>query len=275
MAKSQILVVGGGIGGLTFAAAAACRGLHAEVVERMPSVSTGAGGIGLHLNAQRALASIGLADAVRSVAVDMDAYYRLLPDGTEVVAQPLTAVWGSPTWAVHRADLNAALRTGVPPDRLALGKAVAILKRHGSGVVVQFSDGSEREFALVVAADGVRSFVRASTLGDGFVRYGGACFWRTTLPKCIVRKATACLFGSDSVGLIPLFGDRTHLFISTRIDEPFTDPVAGRVDRLRHRLERGGALVDQALELLGDDHGCTSGGLNGWNRRLGVQGAWS
>jgi len=227
----------------------------------MPSVSTGAGGIGLHLNAQRALATIGLADAVRSVAIDLDAYYRLLPDGTEVVGQPYTSVWGSPAWAVHRADLNAALRAGVPPDHVALGKAVAILKRRETEVVVQFPDGSEREYSLVVAADGVRSSVRTSILGSGFVRYGGACFWRTTLPKCIVKKATASLFGSNSVGLIPLFGDRTHVFIATRVDEPFTDQVAGRVDRLRRRLEGGGNLVDKAVRLLGNDESVHFGRL--------------
>lgn len=249
----RILVVGGGIGGLTFAVAAAGRGLNVQVVERFDRVDIGAAGIGLHLNAQNALRRVGLFDAVRAVAVDLDAYYVVLPDGGEFVAQPFTAVWGAPTWSVHRADLSAAMQAGLPDDTLTLGQAVTEISLAESNILATYSDGTSSEHDLVVGADGVRSSVRASVLGEGFVRYGGACFWRTTLPHRIVDRATAAPVGATAFGLIPLSRDRTHLFIQVRAPEPFEDPEHGRIERLRARFDGGPPLVSEALALLNND----------------------
>jgi 2-polyprenyl-6-methoxyphenol hydroxylase-like FAD-dependent oxidoreductase len=249
----EILVVGGGIAGLTFGAAARRVGIEVSVVERLPWVTAGAAGIGLHLNAQLALARIGLADAVEAVATKLDGYHYFDANERPLGYAPYEDVWGAPTWAVHRADLNAALRSGLGENQLMLGLGVTGVRSADEGVEVSFTDGSSRAYDLVVGADGVHSTVRASAVGEGRERYGGACFWRTTLPEQIVTQATGFVARPLTVGLIPLVGDRTHAFFQLLAETPSSDSVRGRAARLGGRYSGMGVTVQRALAILPSD----------------------
>jgi len=250
---TEILVAGGGIAGLTFGVAARQVGIDVSIVERLASVTTGAAGIGLHLNAQRALAKIGLADRVEAVAVPDGGYLGMDTQERQLGYDDYEAVWGAPTWSVHRADLSAALRTGLRDDQLVLGLGVADVRAAGERVEVTLSDGSSRSYDAVVGADGVHSVVRASTVGPGLEHYGGACFWRTTLPEAVVNRRTAYVSESLTVGLSPLVGNRSHAFFQMRIDEPPADPIEGRAARVRQRYQSMGPTVARALDLLPGD----------------------
>jgi 2-polyprenyl-6-methoxyphenol hydroxylase-like FAD-dependent oxidoreductase len=250
----EILVVGGGIAGLTFGVAARRSGLDVSIVEQLPVVTAGAAGIGLHLNAQRALAGIGAAQAVEAVATKMDGYRYFDTDERPLGMAPYEAVWGAPTWAVHRADLNAALRAGLNDDQLAVGLGVTEVHSAADGIEVSFSDGSSRAYDLVVGADGVHSVVRACSIGPGRERYGGACFWRTTLPEQIVNHGTGVVGRPLTVGLIPLVRDRTHAFFQMLTGTPPTDAIHGRAARIREHYSDMGTTVRRALHLLPDDN---------------------
>ena len=62
----SILIIGGGIGGLSVARELALRGLKAKVLERAPQLNPVGAGIIMNPNAMRVLERNGLADQVRA-----------------------------------------------------------------------------------------------------------------------------------------------------------------------------------------------------------------
>lgn len=119
--------------------------------------------------------------------------------------------------------------------------------------MVAFSDGTSASYQLVVGADGVHSVVPASVAGPGVEKYGGACFWRTTLPEEIVTRRTGFIRDGLTVGLSPLVRNRSHAFFQMRADQAPHDPIEGRADRVRQRYQGMGPVVARALGPLPGD----------------------
>ena len=84
----RIVIIGGGIGGLTAAVALARRGLAAEVYEQAPELKEVGAGVGLWVNALWALETIGLAGAVGQLGERVDRQGVKCPDGSWLMCYP-------------------------------------------------------------------------------------------------------------------------------------------------------------------------------------------
>ena len=170
----SMLVVGGGIGGLAAATAAARAGWSVRLLEQAPTLGEIGAGIQLGPNVVRVLQSWGLDPALRAVA----AYPAQLEVRNALTAQrvgvlPLgercRARYGAPYATIARSDLQelllqAALKLGVAPQ---LGTAVVGLNAHADRVEVQ-TDGLETlHTPLLVGADGLWSRVRPAVAPAG------------------------------------------------------------------------------------------------------------
>ena len=110
----QLLIAGGGIGGVAAALSAARAGWQVQVLEQASAFSEVGAGVQLGPNATRVLRDLGRLDAVRQAAC---APRRLVARdalrGHMLAALPLgldfEARYGAPYLTVHRADLHAAL----------------------------------------------------------------------------------------------------------------------------------------------------------------------
>ena len=233
-----MLVVGAGLGGLTFAIAWQRAGGTATVVERARTNVAGAGGIGLHPNAQAVLHHLGLRDRARGFATEI----RLYADA-----------WGAPTWAVHRADLIQLLTEELANDTVSFGMSPVQMALSGDRVTVTFNNGSEDRYDVVIGADGVRSATRRLLFHDRAQTFGGACFWRTTLSRQVVDDVSRLSLRDGYMGLMPLVGGRTHVFVQVLTPVPFADPESGRVERLRARFGGQDPVADAVLESLSSD----------------------
>ena len=187
----EIVVIGGGIGGLTAALALAQGGHRVQVLERARLFARGGPALRLAPNATAVLARLGLLDQVLGLAaLPRRALLLDLGSGAELaeldLGAPLTAHYGTPYVVVGRADLLSLLADAcVDADvELRLGREVTSVDQSPlassimGGAVVTCADGRMRATDVVLAADGAQSVARAllgggEPSGDGWAAYRG------------------------------------------------------------------------------------------------------
>ncbi len=187
----QVVVAGGGIGGLAAALALARAGCHVRVLERTPAFSEIGAGLQLGPNVTRVLHNWGLADAIRAVAAVPDSL-KVRNAGTGEVlgalrlAASLSDRYGAPYFTLHRADLHGVLlaATGQHADmRLYADRPVESFAQTADAVTVRASSGPEIECDALVGADGLWSVVRRQLLGDGPPRLTGHLAYRALVAQ--------------------------------------------------------------------------------------------
>ncbi len=184
---SRVVIAGGGIGGLTLAAALRRRGVHVTVLERAAGLRPAGAGLALGPNAMMALARIGLAQpaAAAGVAIErsviLDAGGR--PLGAEIDVAELSKELGHGIVALHRTRLHDVLLDAVGRDQIRINTRVIRYDMRSGGVEATCEDGASVAGDLLVAADGLHSTLRAQMVGDGAPRYAGYTSWRGVTPS--------------------------------------------------------------------------------------------
>jgi 2-polyprenyl-6-methoxyphenol hydroxylase-like FAD-dependent oxidoreductase len=172
----RVVVIGGGIGGLTAAVAFARRGIRAEIYEQAPELREVGAGVGLWPNAFRALAPLGLAEQVRGLTPRPKGFGFRRTDGKWLLYQPMDVAekrWGTSFVSVHRAELQQLLASQVDRAALHLGHRCSGFAQEKGRILVRFDGGGEVEADLLVGADGVHSVVRSQLLGPARLSYRG------------------------------------------------------------------------------------------------------
>ncbi|MFJ2672008.1 FAD-dependent oxidoreductase [Streptomyces sp. NPDC087525] len=187
MDQPRVLVIGGGIGGLTAAVALRQRGWAVTVLERAPELAPVGAGLALAPNAQRALDVIGLGDQVRALSAWQGDGGLRAPSGrwlSRTSSEAAAGRFGGPVVLVHRATLVSLLASALPEGVVRTGTAAELTDVGGDGrpAVVSTPDGAW-EAELVVAADGIRSAARRVLFPDHpGPRYTGLTTWRMVVP---------------------------------------------------------------------------------------------
>lgn len=181
MTSSPILIVGGGIGGLTCAAALSQAGFEVRVFEQAPVLGEVGAGLGLWTNAVRCLDALGIPSALWDRGCRVKRAQIATADGRVLARMDVeraSAGFGAHCYVVHRADLHAAIASLVDPAIVTTGVRCIALEQDGGGVTLRFADGSEARGALAIGADGLWSVVRAAVLGEERPSYSGETCYR-------------------------------------------------------------------------------------------------
>lgn len=182
--RPEILIAGGGIGGMTAALALARRGFPVRLFERAQGFGEVGAGLQLGPNAMRVMAALGLGEAVSAAGFRPRATeIRRWNTGLPVFRLPLDAD-GAPYVQIHRADLislllNALRAAGVT---LRTGAEVTAHAQGPDGVEIALADGSRHSGAALIGADGLGSARRGQMLGPEQARFTGQVAWRATVP---------------------------------------------------------------------------------------------
>lgn len=260
MKDRNILVIGGGIGGLS-AAIALCRAGHrVTVIERDPEWSVYGVGIIQQSNVVRAMDQLGVLDAFLDAASGFDAVEIFMPDGAQIARIPTPSlVPGRPSnvgigrRALQKVlgdsarELGAQIRLGVT--------AIDFLDRE-NGVEIQFSDGAQTRFDLVVGADGLYSQTRNMILPDaGEPVFTGQSVWRYNFPRPDGLDALHVYNGRIGVGLVPMSADLMYMYATT--PEPDNPRYArkGLAATMRAKLEGTASRIRALGEQIVDDDG--------------------
>ncbi|WP_019969798.1 FAD-dependent oxidoreductase [Mycobacterium sp. 141] len=224
MAQS-ILVVGAGITGLATAVALQRQGFQVRVLEARADTSAGTG-ISIWPNALAALDELGLGDAVRAAGGRVTAGAARWHDGTWLrrpEPERFIRALGEPLVVIRRAELTDILTGPLVPATVEYGVGVRGLAVTGDGVRVTLSDGSARDAAAVVGADGVDSVVARHLNGPLARRYVGYTAWRGVARHRIdPDMAGETLAAGVEVGHVPMGAEHTYWFATERAPEGAT-----------------------------------------------------
>lgn len=163
--KTQIIIIGGGLGGLTLAIILQRLDIQCIVLERSESFKLAGAGISLAPNALRVLDQLGLYDEIKKEGQRLnkmlvhynDTHWRTL-DFTGVEAR-----FGYPVYNIERFLFHRILHDAAGGDQTIRwnSQVVDIVDDSGSDSVrVQTTNGAQYTADFVVGADGIRSVTR-------------------------------------------------------------------------------------------------------------------
>ena len=257
-AVEKVLVVGGGIGGLSAAIAMRERGIEVDVVEINPRWDVYGVGIIQPGNSIRALGAIGLADKAIEQGYPFEGGRFFDAQGNLMADVPMHRVAGPeypPMNAITRPRLHKILQDAVKESgaEVRTGLTVGELEQDGEGVEVKFSDWTSGRYDAVVGADGMYSLVRKLVFGDDpKPELSGQVCWRYNVPRIPEVDRIFMFHGSKGkAGFVPLSPDLMYVLLiemppadsppdewldEDRLDEIFRERLAeygGPVARVR------------------------------------------
>jgi len=248
--QRKILIVGGGIAGLSLGLALEQRGIAADVVERHATPSPSGTGLYLPGNATRAIASLGLLDRVRANAVAVRSQKILDHRGWELTETRTGDVWSrcGPCLSLPHARLHTILGAAFGESRVRHDVSVVAIDQSGGRCEVAFTDGRSASYDLVVGADGIHSGVRRIVRPDVNPQYGRQVCWRFITQNIAGVAGWTALLGNGSTLLaIPVSGSEVYVYADLTLP-PGADPESYRHACLPELFQKFSAPVSLLLE---------------------------
>src|SRR5215475_13083504 len=214
----RVLVVGGGVGGLTAAAAFAQRGVEAVMIERRPAFDVPGVGLGQPANALRVYDALGVLPEILASGFSYDHMCIFDPNRELIVRHKfllgdarIPAFCALSRLRLHEVLLAAAQGAGVD---VRCGLTVREIHDYDDRVTVDFSNGETGTFDLLAGFDGIRSTTRLHLVGTAFApRPSGYGAWRLQAPRPDDVRGMEFLQGVGSkAGAMPLRDDLMYLF---------------------------------------------------------------
>ncbi|ARK29065.1 FAD-dependent monooxygenase [Halalkalibacter krulwichiae] len=172
--KDSMIIVGGGIGGLAAALAAAEAGQKTTILEQAPEFGEVGAGIQMAPNAMAVLDRFGVSEEIAKIAV----FPKRLVLKDVYTAEELTTLdlgdefkerYGFPYIVLHRSDLHRVLLEACeksPLVELVTNQHIETVEETADGVVVTNASGEQMIGKALIGADGLKSKTRSLFVDD-------------------------------------------------------------------------------------------------------------
>ena len=258
-ALSSVLIVGGGIAGMTLAIGLKRAGIRGEIIEVNPQWSVLGVGISLGGPTLRALGMIGVLDQCVERGFGYSCFKACNAHGQITGTVELPSLNGPDypaTIGIMRQEVHSVLKDAVAmadvPVRL--GVTLASLEQDVDRVAVQFTDGTRESYDLVVGADGTNSKVRDLVFGTECTpQYTGQAVWRATVSRPPEVDARYAFFGPrNKAGFNPVSNTKMYVFLVQNLPSFIRVSDDRLPQAMREQLTDFGGLVAAAREEIAD-----------------------
>lgn len=190
MNDQPFLVAGGGIAGLAAALALSSRGAPVRLFEQAKSFEEVGAGLQMSPNGVRALRELGAWEAIEpSCVIPSEIHVRDGMSGALLqrirLGKPFEERFGAPYRVCHRADLLAGLLTAArnrPSVELNTARKAVSATSSGTSASIGFADGTSAAGQAVIAADGIRSALRAAVVETSDPQARNTIIYRALMP---------------------------------------------------------------------------------------------
>jgi 5-methylphenazine-1-carboxylate 1-monooxygenase len=227
---TDVLIAGGGIGGLTAALTLHARGITSTVIDSARELTALGVGINLLPHAVRELAELGLADELQRIAVAPAAIAFFTSEGEELFREPrgIAGGYAYPQYSVHRGELQMLLLSAVQdrlgPDAVRTGARLTGFTQSRGGVTVRTA-GGEMSARKLIGAEGVHSVVRTQLHpASDPLMWSGVRMFRGAAPAkpFLDGETMAIVKGPDGIDLVvyPIGGGQTNWVVQVPESTP-------------------------------------------------------
>ena len=251
----RILIIGGGVAGLTLAGLLQKRGFIPKLVERAPKYGKVGYVIVLWPSGSKVLKGLGVYEKLLEEGCQFTNYYVSNYKGEVIktyTIDPVAEKYG-PVISIYRPELIDTLVEAVDSEILQMGTTVEKIDQGADEVEVHFDNGRSEKYDLVIGCDGVRSKTRNQIFGNVPLAYSGMSGWGFWVdPNLSKPDGIVEYWGKGKfIGVWPTKG-KLSVFTSIKMPENNEDLPDIRIDRIKECFKDFGGIVPEMLEQLVD-----------------------
>ena len=253
----RVLIVGGGIAGLTLMGLLRQRGFNPTLIEKAPAFGEVGYVIVLWPSGSRILKGLGVYERLMEEGRKFTNYYVSNYKG-EIIntysIDPVAEKYG-PIISIYRPELVDTLLDSVERDSLRMNTTVDRIEQTPNEAIVEFDNGEVEKFDVVIGCDGLRSKTRYQIFGHLPLIYSGMAGWGFWVdPNLSKTDGIVEYWGKGKfIGIWPTKG-RLSVFTSVKVPALTPDPVETRIQRIKECFGNFGGIIPEILDQLEDPY---------------------